>query len=61
MQDDIDWMSASSDLGLVRLCREMDAIARPFEALRFTRVSRRKSPRRFHAAAAVTARSRSYM
>ncbi|HEX8901688.1 hypothetical protein [Vitreimonas sp.] len=33
MQDDIDWMSASSDLGLVQLCREMAALARPVEAI----------------------------
>lgn len=33
MQDDIDWMNASSDFGLVQLCREMAAIAHPVEKL----------------------------
>lgn len=33
MHDDIDWLNASSDLGLVRLCREMTALAVPVEAL----------------------------
>jgi hypothetical protein len=40
MQDDIDWMSASSDLGLVQLCREMALLARPFETF-----SKRPIPR----------------
>lgn len=30
-EDDIDWMSAASDFGLVALCREMDALAKPFD------------------------------
>ncbi|WP_395648212.1 hypothetical protein [Terricaulis sp.] len=33
MQDDIDWTNASSDFGLIQLCREMAALARPVEAL----------------------------
>ena len=33
MQDDIDWTNASADFGLIQLCREMDALARPVEAL----------------------------
>jgi hypothetical protein len=33
MQDDIDWINASSDFGLAQLCREMSDLARPFEAL----------------------------
>ena len=33
MQDDIDWLNASSDFGLVRLCREMAGIAKPVEAI----------------------------
>lgn len=31
MSDDIDWLNASSDFGLIRLCQEMDALARPVE------------------------------
>lgn len=31
--DDIDWNDASSDFGLVQLCREMTALARPLEIL----------------------------
>lgn len=31
MQDDIDWMNASSDLGLAQLCREMASLAQPIE------------------------------
>lgn len=33
MQDDIDWMNASSDLGLAQLCREMALLAQPIEAV----------------------------
>lgn len=48
MQDDIDWLNASSDFGLVQLCREMAALARPVEAIMSlappSRRSRRKSP-----------------
>jgi hypothetical protein len=33
MHDDIDWLNASSDFGLVQLCREMEAIAHPVERL----------------------------
>lgn len=33
MQDDIDWTNASADFGLIQLCREMEALARPVEAL----------------------------
>jgi hypothetical protein len=32
MNEDIDWMNASSDLGLVQLCREMAAMAGLVEA-----------------------------
>lgn len=50
MQDDIDWMNASSDFGLIELCREMETLARPVEALaslvsRRTRVRRRRQHR----------------
>jgi len=31
MQDGIDWFNASSDFGLITLCREMDSLARPIE------------------------------
>ena len=46
--DDIDWREASADFGLVSLCRELAALARPFEAVRAprTRVKRlRAKPR----------------
>lgn len=33
MHDDIDWGNASSDLGLVQLCREMDELAHPFKTI----------------------------
>lgn len=46
MQDDIDWMSASSDLGLVQLCREMAALAAPVEALSKRPSQRVRRPRR---------------
>lgn len=34
MQDDIDWMNASSDFGLASLCREMCDLAQPLERFR---------------------------
>jgi hypothetical protein len=46
MQDDIDWLNASSDFGLVELCREMAAIARPVELVLSMAPSRAGSRRR---------------
>lgn len=40
MQDDIDWINASSDFGLARLCQEMAVLARPAEM-----IMKRPSPR----------------
>jgi hypothetical protein len=34
MQDDIDWINASSDFGLAKLCQEMSDLARPLERFR---------------------------
>jgi hypothetical protein len=32
MADDIDWANASSDCGLIALCREMEALAAPLRS-----------------------------
>jgi hypothetical protein len=42
MQDGIDWLNASTDFGLITLCREMDALARPIERV----IATPKRPRR---------------
>jgi hypothetical protein len=47
MNDDIDWLNASSDFGLARLCQEMAALARPVErAIALTTTRARRLPRR---------------
>ncbi len=46
MQDDIDWLNASSDSGLVQLCREMAALAYPVEKLISLTSSRSRSSTR---------------
>jgi hypothetical protein len=47
MNDDIDWSDASADFGLILLCREMAALARPAERIAgFARRPRRKAQRR---------------
>ena len=43
MYDDIDWMNASADCGLIALCREMEAMAAPLKAAA-TLVKRPKRP-----------------
>lgn len=53
MQDDIDWTNASSDFGLVKLCREMAALApAPWRGLRASlpraRAARRCARQRRH-------------
>ena len=40
--DDIDWREASADFGLVSLCRELAALARPFESMRAPRTRARR-------------------
>lgn len=32
-EDDIDWINASSDFGLVELCREIAALAQPLDSM----------------------------
>lgn len=45
MFDDIDWTEASSDFGLVSLCRELEALAAPVQALTQMRSNRTKERR----------------
>ena len=46
-EDDIDWMNAAADVGLVALCREMAALAKPFDAMPgSSRVRRRRHAQR---------------
>ncbi len=40
--DDIDWANASSDFGLVQLCREMATLASPVTALAHLAPRRRR-------------------
>jgi hypothetical protein len=53
MQDDIDWMNASSDFGLAQLCREMSDLARPLD-----RFMKRPGPRVRRTRRAVLPRTR---
>jgi hypothetical protein len=57
MYDDIDWMNASTDCGLVALCREMEALATPFQAASVRRRSALRSRARVRRRAVFSATS----
>ena len=57
MYDDIDWMNASTDYGLISLCREMEALAAPLRAMAMPRRAAQRSRARARRRAALISAS----